>query len=126
MTASIQTELRTFPSPTRRRSSIRTPSGGRRSPRPKGEIRLDGPQDPQPEAEKKIEKALKDPTPPIEFTDTSFKEIIDYIKDAAHIEIQLDLAGLKDAGVDPEQQVTKNISGVSLRSACDCCWTTCN
>src|SRR5208282_2922779 len=69
--------------------------------------------------EKEIQEALKNPTPPIDFTDTSFKDIIDYIKDASNpkIEIQLDLAGLKDAGVDPEQQVSKNIRGVSLRSA---------
>ena len=34
-----------------------------------------------------------------------------------HIEIQLDTAAMKDAGVDPDAQITKNIKGISLRSA---------
>ena len=42
--------------------------------------------------------------------------MVEYLKDAA-IEIPVDAAGLKDAGVNPDQQVTKNISGMSLRSA---------
>ncbi len=67
--------------------------------------------------ERKIREALAAVTPPIEFTDTSLKDVVEYLKDAVRIEIQLDAAGLKDAGVDPDQQVTKNIRGMSLRSA---------
>ena len=68
------------------------------------------------EAEKKIDKALKDPTQ-IEFVDTPLRDVIDYLKDYHHIEIQLDTAAMKDAGADPDAQITKNIKGISLRSA---------
>ena len=70
-------------------------------------------------AEKAIEEALKATTPPIEFGETLLKDIIDYLKAATKppIEIQLDAAGLKDANVEPDTLVSKNIRGVSLRSA---------
>ena len=67
-------------------------------------------------AEKKIEEALKSPTT-IEFVETPLKDVVDYLKDVHKIEIQLDQAGLKDAGVDENTPVTKNIKGISLRSA---------
>ncbi len=67
-------------------------------------------------AEKKIEEALKQPTT-IEFVDTKFKDVIDYLKDLHHIEIQLDLAALKESGFDENQEITKSLKGVSLRSA---------
>lgn len=72
-----------------------------------------------PRTERKIEAALSSPTPPIEFNATPLKDIVEYLKDAAHIEMQLDTAGMKDANIDPEQQVTQNIRGVSLVSALD-------
>jgi hypothetical protein len=68
-------------------------------------------------AERKIESALASPTPPIEFVETPLKDVVEYLKDSAHIEIQLDTAGMKDAGIDAEQPVTKNLRGVSLASA---------
>ena len=67
-------------------------------------------------AEKKIAEALKRPTT-IEFVETPLKDVVDYLKDLHHIEIQLDSAALKDAGIDESTQVTKNLKGVSLRSA---------
>ena len=66
--------------------------------------------------EKKIEEALKQPTQ-IEFVETPLKDVVDYLKDLHHIEIQLDSAALKDAGVDESTTVTRNIKGISLRSA---------
>ena len=69
--------------------------------------------------EANVESALDKPTPPIEFTETPLKDVVDYLKGSAHIEIQLDAAGMKDARIDPEQQVTKSIRGVSLASALD-------
>ena len=66
-------------------------------------------------AENYIEAALKAPTPPIEFVETPLKDVVEYLKDAARIEIQLDdAAGLKEAGVEAESQITKNIRGVPL------------
>lgn len=70
-------------------------------------------------AERKIEAALRSPTPPIEFSETPLKDVIDYLKGAVKIEIQLDAAGMKDAGIDADLPVTKDIRGVSLDSALD-------
>src|SRR5208283_234882 len=66
--------------------------------------------------EKKIEEALKQPTQ-IEFVETPLKDVIDYLKDLHHIEIQLDGPALKEAGVDESTPVTKNLKGISLHSA---------
>ncbi|MEI8376552.1 MAG: VWA domain-containing protein, partial [Planctomycetota bacterium] len=66
--------------------------------------------------EKKIQEALKQPTQ-IEFVETPLKDVVDYLKDLHHIEIQLDSAALKEAGVEESTQVTKNLKGISLRSA---------
>jgi hypothetical protein len=68
------------------------------------------------EAEKKIEKALKDPAT-LEFVGTKFKDIVDYLSDVHHIEIQLDTAALKEAGFDPDTEITKSLKGISLASA---------
>jgi ferric-dicitrate binding protein FerR (iron transport regulator) len=68
-------------------------------------------------AEKKIERALKEPTT-IEFDETPLQAVIDYLKDLHHIEIQFDMKELQTAGVDPDATlVTKNLKGISLRSA---------
>ncbi len=66
-------------------------------------------------AERKIEEALEQPTQ-IEFVDTPLKDILDYLKDLHHIEIQLDSAAMKEEGVDEATQITKNLKGISLRS----------
>ena len=66
-------------------------------------------------AERKIEEALKQPTQ-IEFVDTPLKDILDYLKDLHHIEIQLDSAAMKEEGVDEAMRITKNLKGISLRS----------
>ena len=67
-------------------------------------------------AEKKIQEALKQPTQ-IEFVETPLKDVVDYLKDLHKIEIQLDVPALKDASVDESTPVTKNLKGISLRSA---------
>jgi hypothetical protein len=67
-------------------------------------------------AEKKIQEALKQPTQ-IEFVETPLRDVVDYLKDLHKIEIQLDTAALKDANVDENTPVTKNLKGISLRSA---------
>jgi len=67
-------------------------------------------------AERTIRAALKQPTE-ISFIDTSLRDVIDYLKNKHRIEIWLDTAAMKDAGADPDAQITKNIKGISLRSA---------
>ncbi len=64
----------------------------------------------------KINAALALPTS-VDFVDTPLKDVIDYIKDLHKIEIRLDAACLKDAGVEPDNPVTINLKGISLRSA---------
>ena len=54
-------------------------------------------------AERKIREALNQPTQ-IEFVETPLKDVIDYLKDLHHIEIQLDTSALKEAGVDDRRR----------------------
>ena len=67
-------------------------------------------------AEAKIRAALEQPTQ-IEFVETPLKDVIEYLKDKHKIEIQLHSSALKEAGVDESEPVTKNLKGISLRSA---------
>jgi hypothetical protein len=67
-------------------------------------------------AERRIEDALKSPTS-IEFVETPLHDLVDYLKDLHHIEIQLEEKGLADVNVGPDTQITKNLKGISLRSA---------
>jgi hypothetical protein len=67
-------------------------------------------------AEKKIEEALKSPTA-IEFVDTPLKDVVDWLKDYHKIEIQLDKKELESMSVGDDTPVTKNLKGISLRSA---------
>lgn len=67
-------------------------------------------------AEKKIEDALKSPTQ-LEFIETPLQDVIDYLKDMHKIEIQIDSKALGDVGIGTDSPVTKNLKGISLRSA---------
>ena len=67
-------------------------------------------------AEKRIEAALKSPTQ-LEFAETPLSDVIDYLKDYHQIEIQLDKKAMDEAGIGSETPVTKNLKGVSLKSA---------
>ncbi len=69
--------------------------------------------------EEKILNAL-DETTEMEFPETPLKDVMDYIKERHHIEVQFDLAALKNANppVDPSQTlVTRTLKGITLRSA---------
>ena len=63
-----------------------------------------------------IEKALASPTQ-MEFIETPLQDVIDFLKDYHHIEIQLDIKALKDADVEPGKPITLNVKGITLRSA---------
>ncbi len=67
-------------------------------------------------AEKRIEAALKSPTQ-LEFIETPLQDVIDFLKDHHRIEIQIDTRALADVGIGTDTPVTKNLKGVSLRSA---------
>jgi hypothetical protein len=67
-------------------------------------------------AEHRIREALASPTQ-IDFENTRFTDLITYLKDLHHIEIQLDSAALKDASFDADPTVTKKLKGISLRQA---------
>ena len=64
-----------------------------------------------------IEKALALPTQ-IEFVETPLQDVIDYLKDYHHIDIQIDTKALNDVGVDPSKTISEELDkGISLRSA---------
>jgi hypothetical protein len=69
-------------------------------------------------AELKIRKTLEDPTI-IEFVETPLQDVVDYLKDYHKIEIQLDKRALDDAGLGTDTPISRNLRGISLRSALD-------
>ncbi len=64
----------------------------------------------------KIRKALDEKTK-IDFTDQPLQDVITYLHDLHGIEIQLDLKALEDASIGPDTPVTRNLQGITLRSA---------
>jgi hypothetical protein len=66
--------------------------------------------------EKAILKALRQKAS-LNFADKPLKDVLDYVSREHHIPILFDAAGLKDAGVDPDTQITCIVSGISLQSA---------
>ncbi len=67
-------------------------------------------------AEKKIKDALKSETK-MEFVDTPLSQVIDYLKNYHNIEIQLDTKVLSEAGITSDTPVTKDLKGITLKSA---------
>ncbi len=67
-------------------------------------------------SERKIREALNQAAQ-IDFVKTPLKDVVASLKELHHIEIQLDLPALKEAGVDESEPVTKHLKGISLRSA---------
>ena len=71
---------------------------------------------PHSEGRDKIEAALKEPTQ-LEFVKTPLTDVVDFLKEHHKIEIQLDKNALSDVGIGTDTPITKNLSGVSLKSA---------
>jgi hypothetical protein len=67
-------------------------------------------------AEKKTRAALDAPTT-MEFVETPLKDVIDYLKDFHHIQIQLDSKELNKLGVADDTQITASLKEMTLRSA---------
>ncbi len=65
---------------------------------------------------KAISRALKEPTT-IDVTDLPLRDVVSYLSFRHHIPIQIDPAGLMDAGIEFDVPITKKLSGISLRSA---------
>ena len=66
--------------------------------------------------EAKILAALDDKTE-LEFVDQPLSDVVDYLKERHGIEIQLDNKALTDEGIGSDTPVTRNIKGITLRSA---------
>lgn len=68
------------------------------------------------EKEEQIRAALKGRTA-LDFTEDSFSNIIDYLKEYHKIEIQLDRKALEEVGFATDKQITVHLKDISLRSA---------
>ena len=64
----------------------------------------------------KIIKSLDDTTE-LEFVETPLTDVIDFLKARHRIEIQPDTKALTDANVALDAPITKNLKGITLRSA---------
>jgi Ca-activated chloride channel family protein len=67
-------------------------------------------------ADLKVQNALSEQTE-LDFTDQPLSDVIDYLKNRHEIEIQLDDKVVADAGVGGNTNVTRNMKGITLRSA---------
>ncbi|MEW4456229.1 hypothetical protein AB1L30_26425 [Bremerella sp. JC817] len=67
-------------------------------------------------AEQKIFQQL-DAETKIQFIDTPLEEVVGYLKQLHGIEIQIDNRALEEIGLSTDTPVTRNIEGISLRSA---------
>jgi hypothetical protein len=66
--------------------------------------------------EQRINRELQEDTE-LEFIETPLGEAIDFLKDLHEIEIQIDTGALEDVGIDIDTPITRNLKGISLRSA---------
>jgi hypothetical protein len=67
-------------------------------------------------AEKKIIEALNSPTQ-FAFDDVPLDDVVKFLKDSHHIEIQIDMHALSDTGIEPSTPIKRDVKGISLRSA---------
>jgi Mg-chelatase subunit ChlD/uncharacterized membrane protein YgcG len=67
-------------------------------------------------AEQRIFKELDNVTR-LEFIETPLADVVEYLKDTHQIPIEIDNKALDDVGLSTDVPVTRNLSGVTLRSA---------
>jgi len=67
-------------------------------------------------SEERIFKALDENTN-LEFIETSLGDVVSYLEDFHHIQIEIDNQALRDVGLDTEVPITRNLRAISLRSA---------
>ncbi len=53
----------------------------------------------------------------MEFIETPLQDVIDFLKDFHQIEIQIDQKSLDDVGIGTDTPITRNLKGITLRSA---------
>ncbi|HEX3870088.1 MAG TPA: STN domain-containing protein [Pirellulales bacterium] len=63
-----------------------------------------------------IESKLDEPTE-VEFIETPLQDVIDFLKAKHHLEIQMDGKAFEEAAIATDTPITRNIKGISLRSA---------
>ena len=63
-----------------------------------------------------IEAALDSRTE-IKVVETPLQDVIDHLKKYHSIEIQIDVKALSDVGITPDERITRDLKGISLRSA---------
>jgi hypothetical protein len=67
------------------------------------------------DGERRINRALQTVTS-VDFQEMPLADVIDYLKNKFHIEIQLDSKGLTDENIGPSVPITKNLHNIKLRS----------
>lgn len=67
-------------------------------------------------AEQRILEALDDDTR-LEFIETPLEQVVEFLKEMHDINIELDTIALDDVGIGRDVPITRNIKGLSLRSA---------
>lgn len=67
-------------------------------------------------AEQRISEALNDDTR-LEFIETPFDQVVEFLKDQHDINIELDRNALDDVGIGTDVPITRNLKGICLRSA---------
>ena len=67
-------------------------------------------------AEAKILEALDDDTR-LEFIETPLDQVVDFLKDQHGINIELDAGELDNVGIGTDVPITRNLKGITLRSA---------
>jgi len=67
-------------------------------------------------AEEKINNELQEDTA-LEFIETPLSEAVDFLKHLHEIEIQIDTKALEDVGIGTDTPITRNLKGITLRSA---------
>ena len=60
-----------------------------------------------------IEAALAKPMQ-CEFVETPLKDVVEYLQDVAHVQMYLDSAALKEAGIDDSAPITCNLRGLQF------------
>mgnify|MGYP007065671426 CR=1 FL=1 len=67
-------------------------------------------------SEKRIEQALGSPTE-FDFVEVPLAEAVEYLKGLHGVEIQIDELALAEAGIGTDTPITRELKGISLRSA---------
>jgi hypothetical protein len=66
--------------------------------------------------EQKVREALGD-IATMEFVETPLRDVVEYLKDAHAILIEIDTKALDDVGIATDTPITRNLKGISLRTA---------